>query len=219
MGRSGVVVALGAVLPMLAMGCQQSTGVDRESLPVRSTASVTHQVAPVPSPDTRSVPVLSTPSSIVPPPAGWPRHVSDVDTAAEMADFVRRFLIPNVAWSEYFVRRTTMDAFDELVNGPSVPGAEVAGGTPVPDRRAVWVIGFRSAEPFPPERLNQIGSPSDARSESAAGGHYEGYVVVDETGNLVQIGTVDFPSSDGTPQPNGRWRIDDIASLPEVPAH
>lgn len=161
-------------------------------------------------------PAGTTTPIVVTPPPWFPERVTDIDEPQEVVEFVRHLVGDDIEWAEWHVKLTTRDDIGvwKVRREPYVITRPLLGTPDIPAEQAVWIVGFRSVKPWPADRLSgHVAPPSDS---GYAYLHYEGYVVLDRSGNIVELGAVDDVTTDGTPVPNPFLQIADIDGLREV---
>lgn len=181
-------------------------------------AVVIPPVEPPPLPDDLPTfePAGAATPIIVTPPPWYPKQTTDFDEPQEIVEFVRHLVGEDIEWSEWHVKLTTRDDIEawQYLRMPGVVTRPLLGTPDIPVEQAVWIVGFRSVKPWPAERLSgHIAPPSDSGNAYL---HYEGYVVLDRIGNIVEVGTVDDVTTDGTPVPYPFLQIADIDGLRDV---
>lgn len=213
------LVLAGVVLLIAQMQTRDRTGDGSDATPTLEYVVVATLEAPPTSADIATIPPLqSTEPVILTPPSWFPLHVSQMDEPDEIADYVHHLIGMDIEWAEYHVKRTTMADIQAMQYRTMVMATADLSGTPNP-AEAVWIVGFRSVEPFPIGRLESAMGVGYGHGERPGGvaDHYVAYVLVSINGDVVGVGTVDDVTADGTPVPRGEWSIADIQSLREVP--
>lgn len=203
-------------------GVQALAGSDAGSGRVGVPAGAVEQGDAAPPAGTPDTSGLAAGTADVQAVATWmPRGSEDLGEETEIAQYVHNLLGTDIVWSEQYARRTTWDDIEWLTSGgTTIPKPDLSGDPNVPDEQVHWIVGFRSPDPIPVERIGSFmgqALPSEVGQVGPPGTSvYEAYYVVDVDGNIARIGAVDTPTEDGGHQPNETWAIEDIAALREV---
>jgi hypothetical protein len=169
----------------------------------------------LPNPPSGNEPFGDGPTGIpVTPPAWWP--TPQMITTPEIAiDYVVALLgDPDVV--DAFAARTE---YAEIVAMEYGVDSSAVTGSPYSGRgldEAYWIVGVRLSAPLSSwllTRATGLGEGLDADPYAELGGH-EVYMLLDDVGNPIESGYLDFPDASGTPLPDdGSWELEDIAGL------